>query len=248
MKKFTITDIYNKIEENEKISFLTAYDYPTSHFAKQAGIEMILVGDSGGMCLLGKKTTIEVNMDEMLMMTEAVAKANDTSFIVADMPFMSYQTNNYDAISNAGKFMRYNVDAVKLEGGSRVSDKVKAIVDAGIPVMGHLGLTPQAISQLGGYKVQGKTISSVQKLIQDIDSLVSAGVFSILLEAIPNEIVQQIIATKIIGRPNLAIAWPLPPSILCTQCIAPEKTAINPKGINMLTIIAISLLATNAAA
>ena len=190
MKKFTIPDIYKKIEENEKISFLTAYDYPTSHFAKQAGIEMILVGDSGGMCLLGKKTTLEVNMDEMLMMTEAVAKANDTSFIVADMPFMSYQTNNYDAISNAGKFMRYNIDAVKLEGGGRVSDKVKAIVDAGIPVMGHLGLTPQSISQMGGYRVQGKTISSVQKLMQDIDSLINAGVFAILLEAIPNEITE----------------------------------------------------------
>lgn len=190
MKKFTIPDMYKKIEENEKISFLTAYDYPTSHFAKKAGIEMILVGDSGGMCLLGKKTTLEVNMDEMLMMTEAVAKANDSSFIVADMPFMSYQTNNYDAISNAGKFMRYNIDAVKLEGGGRVSGKVKAIVDAGIPVMGHLGLTPQSISQMGGYKVQGKTISSVQKLMQDIDSLINAGVFAILLEAIPNEITE----------------------------------------------------------
>jgi len=161
---------------------------------------MILVGDSGGMCLLGKKTTLEVNMNEMLIMTEAVAKANDTSFIVADMPFMSYQTNNDDAVSNAGKFMRFNVDAVKLEGGGRVSERVKAIVDAGIPVMGHLGLTPQSISQMGGYKVQGKSISSVQKLMQDIDSLINAGVFSILLEAIPNEI------TELITR-NFEIAF-----------------------------------------
>lgn len=190
MKKFTIPSIYKKIKENEKISFITAYDYPTSFFAKQAEIEMILVGDSGGMCLLGKKTTLEVNMDEMLIMTEAVAKANDVSFIVADMPFMSYQINNNDAVMNAGKFMRYNVDAVKLEGGGRVADRVKAIVDAGIPVMGHLGLTPQSVSQIGGYKVQGKSLESVKNLMKDIESLVNAGVFSILLEAIPNEVTE----------------------------------------------------------
>ena len=192
MKKFTIPSIYKKIEDNEKISFITAYDFPTSHFAKEAGIEMILVGDSGGMCILGKKTTLEVNMEEMLIMTEAVSKANNASFIVADMPFMSYQINDHDAVMNAGKFMRHNVDAVKLEGGGRVTDRVRAIVDAGIPVMGHLGLTPQSVSQMGGYRVQGKSVESVKNLMQDIEALINAGVFSILLEAIPNQVTEMI--------------------------------------------------------
>jgi len=190
MKKFSILDIHKKIQDNEKISFVTAYDFPTSFYAKQAGIEMILVGDSGGMCLLGKNTTLEVTMDEMLIMTEAVAKANLSSFIVADMPFLSYQVSNEEAIENAGRFMRFNIDAVKLEGGARMSDRVKSIVDAGIPVMGHLGLTPQSISQIGGYKVQGKSIESIEILMKDIESLINAGVFSILLEAIPNEITE----------------------------------------------------------
>ena len=190
MKKFSILDIHKKIQDNEKISFVTAYDFPTSFYAKQAEIEMILVGDSGGMCLLGKNTTLEVTMDEMLIMTEAVAKANLSSFIVADMPFLSYQVSNEEAIENAGRFMRFNIDAVKLEGGARMSDRVKSIVDAGIPVMGHLGLTPQSISQIGGYKVQGKSIESIEILMKDIESLINAGVFSILLEAIPNEITE----------------------------------------------------------
>ena len=190
MKKFSILDIHKKIQDNEKISFVTAYDFPTSFYAKQAEIEMILVGDSGGMCLLGKNTTLEVTMDEMLIMTEAVAKANLSSFIVADMPFLSYQVSNDEAIENAGRFMRFNIDAVKLEGGARMSDRVKSIVDAGIPVMGHLGLTPQSISQIGGYKVQGKSIESIEILMKDIESLINAGVFSILLEAIPNEITE----------------------------------------------------------
>lgn len=193
MKKFTIQDIHKKISSNEKISFITAYDFPTSYFAKMAEIEMLLIGDSGGMCLLGKKNTLEVSMEEMLIMTEAVSNANDTAFLVADMPFMSYQVQKSKAINNAGLFMKKNVDAVKLEGGERVADKVKAIVDAGIPVMGHLGLTPQNLSQLSGYKVQGKTLISVKNLINDIQSLIDAGVFSILLEAIPNEVSKIII-------------------------------------------------------
>ncbi len=193
MKKFTIPDIYKKIEENEKVSFLTAYDFPTSYFAKQAEIEMLLIGDSGGMCLLGKKNTLEVTMEEMLIMTEAVVKGNDISLIVADMPFLSYQVNNDEAVKNAGSFMQRNADAVKLEGGERVAGRVKAIVDAGIPVMGHLGLTPQNMSQLGGYKVQGKTIDSVKSLVSDVESLIDSGVFSILLEAIPNEISEMLL-------------------------------------------------------
>ncbi len=190
MKKFSIPDIHSKINANEKISFVTAYDFPTSFYAKEAEIEMILVGDSGGMCLLGKKSTMEVTMDEMLIMTEAVAKANSSSLIIADMPFMSYQVSNEEAVENAGNFMRFNIDGVKLEGGARMSERVRSIVDAGIPVMGHLGLTPQSLAQMGGYKVQGKSIESIDTLMKDIESLINAGAFSILLEAIPNEITE----------------------------------------------------------
>jgi 3-methyl-2-oxobutanoate hydroxymethyltransferase len=192
MKKFSILDINKKIEQKEKISFITAYDFPTSHYAMQAGIELILVGDSGGMCLLGKNTTLEVTMNEMLIMTEAVSKANRSSLIIADMPFMSYQVSNEEAVSNAGRFMTFNIGGVKLEGGERMSERVKSIVDAGIPVMGHLGLTPQSIAQMGGYKIQGKSIESINRLLADIDALIEAGVFSILLEAIPNEITKLI--------------------------------------------------------
>ena len=141
----------------------------------------------------GKKNTLEVTMEEMLIMTEAVVKGNDISLIVADMPFLSYQVNNDEAIKNAGSFMQRNADAVKLEGGERVAERVRAIVDAGIPVMGHLGLTPQNMSQLGGYRVQGKTIDSVKSLVSDVESLIDSGVFSILLEAIPNEISEMLL-------------------------------------------------------
>ncbi|MBS3825163.1 3-methyl-2-oxobutanoate hydroxymethyltransferase [Candidatus Bipolaricaulota bacterium] len=188
-----INYLYQKKKEGEKISWLTAYDYPTASFQEEAGIEMILVGDSGGMTLLGYDSTLPVSMDEMMVMTKAVTRATDKTFVVGDMPYMSYQPGKEEAIKNAGRFMgECGTDAIKLEGGRRMAPTVESIVEAGIPVIGHIGMTPQSAAQLGGYKSQGRDAQSAKELIEDAKSLEQAGAFAILLEAVPSRVAKMI--------------------------------------------------------
>lgn len=192
-KKITPVDIQAMKNEGKKIAMLTAYDYPTALLEDRAGIEIILVGDSLGMTVLGYENTIPVTMDEMIHHTKAVTRGTKYALVIGDMPFMSYNTSEREAIFNAGRFMKEGgADAVKLEGGVTVKDIVKAIVNAGIPVMGHIGLTPQTISMLGGFKVQGKDAHAAQKIIDDALLLEDTGAFSVLLEAIPAPIAKRI--------------------------------------------------------
>lgn len=186
--KVTIGTLLKMKSKSEKISMITAYDYPTAYLVDKAGIDIILVGDSVGMVVLGYSSTLPVTMDEMLHHTRAVVRGAKRAFIVGDMPFLSYNTGPEDAIYNAGLFMKAGCDAVKIEGGKEVAPIVKAVVEAGIPVMSHLGLTPQRAAQLGGYRLQGKTADSALKIIEDAKALTEAGAFSILLEFVPSEL------------------------------------------------------------
>ncbi len=188
-RKVTIPTLYEMKANKEPITWLTAYDYPTALLMDRAGIEMILVGDSGGMTMLGYPTTLPVTMDQMVTFTAAVSRAVDYAFVVGDMPYMSYQISIPEAIRNAGRLMSEgSADCVKLEGGARMAPVIRAITDAGIPVMGHIGLTPQSASQLGGYKAQGRTAESAKEIIDDAKILETAGAFAILLECIPAEV------------------------------------------------------------
>lgn len=203
-KKITPVDIQAMKREGKKISMLTAYDYPMALLEDRAGIEIILVGDSLGMAVLGYENTLPVTMEEMIHHTKAVTRGAKHALIIGDMPFMSYQTSERDAIHNAGRFMKEGgADAVKLEGGASVKETVRAIVKAGIPVMGHIGLTPQMISMLGGFKVQGKDAQAAQKIIEDALILEDAGAFSVLLEAIPAPIAKMI--TERLKVPTIGI-------------------------------------------
>lgn len=190
-KKITIPDLYAMRERGEIITWLTAYDFPMAQLEEQAGIEMILVGDSASMVVYGNDSTLPIKMDTMIEHAKAVRKGAPTAFVIGDMPFMSYHTSVADAVYNAGRFMKEaGCDAVKLEGGVRVADKVRAIVDAGIPVIGHIGLTPQSSAMLGGFKVQGKDAESARKMLEDAKALEKAGVFGILLECVPTKVTQ----------------------------------------------------------
>lgn len=188
-RKISINDLYNKKATNEKVSWLTCYDFPTAQFQEAAGIEMILVGDSMGMCVYGYEGTIPVTMDQCIIHAEAVRRGAPTAFVIGDMPFMSYQESDQVAVANAGRFLKEaNVDAIKLEGGVRTASRVQAIVDAGIVVCGHIGLTPQSSGQLGGHKAQGRTAETAELVIKDALAIEAAGAQLILLEAIPPEL------------------------------------------------------------
>ena len=189
MAKKSIYDFYKMKEAKEKICFITSYDYPTAQFAEAAGIDMILVGDSLGMCVYGYPSTIPVTMGQMIYHTEAVTRGAPNTFVVGDMPFMSYQGSNEKAVESAGRFLKETgCAAVKLEGGVRVASRIKAIVEAGIVVMGHIGLTPQSSGQLGGHKAQGRTAEAAKLVVQDALAVQEAGAQMILLEAIPPEV------------------------------------------------------------
>ena len=166
---------------------VTAYDYPTAVFADRAGIDVILVGDSAAMTMLGLPDTFGVGMTEMLVFARAVARGATRAFVIGDLPFLSYQAADRDAVRNAGAFIAAGCGAVKLEGGRRIARRARAIADAGIAVMGHLGLTPQSLGPLGGYRVQGRTAAATQQILDDARALVDAGAFAILLEAMPPE-------------------------------------------------------------
>jgi 3-methyl-2-oxobutanoate hydroxymethyltransferase len=185
-RKVTILTVQKKKESRKPITMLTAYDYSSALLVDEAGIDMILVGDSLAMVMLGMDSTVSLTMEEMLHHCRAVARGAKHSFLVGDMPFMSYQADTAEAVRNAGRFLKEgSMEAVKLEGGEEMTETIAAIVTAGIPVMGHIGLTPQSISKLGGYRVQGKTAADATRLLKDALALEQAGCFSIVLEAIP---------------------------------------------------------------
>ncbi len=185
-RKKTVLDFQKMRRNGDKIVFLTAYDHPTAMLEERAGVDMILVGDSVGMCLLGYDSTIPVTMDDMVRHTQAVRRGAPNTFVIADMPFMSYQVSPEDAVVNAGRLIKETgADAVKLEGGQRVAEHVRAITDAGMLVMGHLGLTPQSAGQLGGFKAQARDAETALEIMKDARAVEEAGAFSILIEAIP---------------------------------------------------------------
>jgi 3-methyl-2-oxobutanoate hydroxymethyltransferase len=188
-KKMTLPVLFKKVDDGDPITWLTCYDYPTAHFQELAGVDMILVGDSLGMTMLGYDTTLPVTMQDMIRHTQAVRRGSPTSFLVGDMPYMSYQPSIELAIKNAGRFMaEASCDAIKLEGGAEMADRIHGIVSAGIPAFGHLGLTPQSVSALGGYRVQGRGALQAKKIIDDAKALEEAGACGILLEMVPDRV------------------------------------------------------------
>ncbi len=187
--KVTLPALFKKVEQGKPITMLTCYDYPTAYFQEQAGVDMILVGDSLGMTMLGYDSTLPVTMEDMIRHTQAVRRGTPSAWLIGDMPYMSYQASTESAIRNAGRFMaEASCDAIKLEGGVEIIERVRGIVSAGIPVMGHLGLTPQSVSALGGFRVQGKGALQAKKIIDNALHLEEAGVFAILFEMIPERL------------------------------------------------------------
>src|SRR5512132_1121631 len=188
-KKITLPYLFDKVARGEPITWLTCYDYPTAYLQEQAGIEMILVGDSLGMTMLGYESTLPVTMDDMIRHAQAVRRGATHTWVIGDMPYMTYQPSVETAIRNAGRFMaEAGCDAIKLEGGEEMADRLAGIVRAGIPAMGHLGLTPQSASALGGFRLQGKGAKQAKKIINDAKCLEEAGAYAILLEMVPDRV------------------------------------------------------------
>lgn len=188
------TEFFKKKKQNgEKITMLTAYDYSTARLEDEAGVDSILVGDSLGMVMLGYENTLSVTMEDMIHHSRAVARGAKNAMVVTDMPFMSYQTSVYDAVVNAGHLVKDgNADAVKLEGGVKFKEHIRAIVDASIPVMGHVGMTPQSVNAFGGFKVQGKSVSDARHVIEDAKAVEEAGAFAMVMECVPADLAKYI--------------------------------------------------------
>ena len=225
----SVRDIVNMKKQKEKISVLTSYDYTLASLCDKAGIDILLVGDSAGMVMLGYENTIPVTMDQMCMFTEAVSRARKESLLVADLPFMSYQASIEDAINNSGKLIKAGADAIKLEGGSIMAETVSAIVDIGIPVMGHIGLQPQTTVLSQGYKVQGKTKDTAMSLIEDAKELEDAGVFSIALEMVSHEVAEIISETVSIPTIGIGSGIDCDGQVLVVQDILGMYDKIKPK-------------------
>ncbi len=197
-EKFVITDFKKRKDASEKITILTAYDFPTAKIVDASGADCILVGDSLGMVVLGYEDTVKVTMDDMLHHIKAAARGTKRAFLIGDMPFLSYHTGKYDSVRNAGRLISEGgCKAVKLEGGEEIEEDINAIINAGIPVMGHLGYTPQSINLFGGHKAQGKTFESARKIMRDALILQKAGAFSIVLECVPYKLAK-LISEKLI--------------------------------------------------
>lgn len=187
--KNTVITFRQAKEKGEKLTMLTAYDYSTAKLMDESGINSILVGDSLGNVILGYEDTISVTMEDMIHHGAAVSRGAENALVIIDMPFMSYQTSVYDALVNAGRLMKEGrADAVKLEGGTEVCPQIKAIVDAGIPVCAHIGLTPQSINAFGGFKVQGKNEAAAKKLLEDAKAVEQAGAFAVVVEGVPKKV------------------------------------------------------------
>lgn len=203
-KRFTTSDFLKAKREGRKITMLTAYDYTTAKLVDEGGIDSILVGDSLGMVMLGYENTLQVTLDDILHHTKAVARGAKRALIIADMPFLTYHVSVEETVKNAGRLIQEGgAHAVKLEGGRNVIDKIKALVDAQIPVCGHIGLTPQSVNVFGGFKVQGKNIEDAKAILDDAKLLEEAGVFAIVLEAIPSALAK--IITESISVPTIGI-------------------------------------------
>ncbi len=188
-KKKSILDFQRMKEEGKQVAWITAYDYPTAAFGEAAGMDMLLVGDSLGMCTLGYKSTVPVTMEDCIPHCQAVRRGAPNTWIIGDMPFMSYQSSDQVAVENAGRFLKEaDTDCIKLEGGVRVASRIKAITDSGIPVIGHIGLTPQSSGQLGGHKAQGRHVANARGVIEDALVVEESGAYSILVEAVPPEV------------------------------------------------------------
>lgn len=204
MARVTVTNLRGKKQAGTPITMLTSYDYAMAKLVDEAGIDMILVGDSLGNVALGYDSTLPVTMEDMIHHTKAVCRAAKQAMVVADMPFMSYQTSTRDALYNAGRLVKEaGAQAVKLEGGIEILEAVRAIVSAGIPVVGHLGLTPQSIHQLGGFKVQGKDSQTAQKLLDDAKLLAKAGICALVLECVPEKLAAKV--TEAVETPTIGI-------------------------------------------
>ena len=202
--KVTTSTIHLKKQRQERITCLTAYDYATSRLVDEAGIDMILVGDSLAQVVLGYDSTLPVTMDEMLHHTRAVRRAVKSAMVIADMPYGAYHTNKKEGVQNAIRFVKEaGAEAVKLEGGMQRVELIKRVLDAEVPVMGHIGLTPQSLHKMGGYKVQGKDFSGIERLVKDAVALDQAGVFSIVLEGVPREVAAMI--TREVNAPTIGI-------------------------------------------
>ena len=204
LKKITVTTFRQKKMQGEKITALTAYDAPTAKFAEECGVDLILVGDSLGMVVLGYKNTIPVTIEESLHHSAAVVRGTENSFIVGDMPFMTYHTGPESALTNAGRYLKEaGVDAVKIEGGKNMAHTVKHMVEAGVPVLGHIGLLPQSVLTSGGYRIAGKTEDEIARLIEDAEALETAGAFAVVLEGIPAEAAKKV--TETVSIPTIGI-------------------------------------------
>lgn len=204
MPRITIQDFLKKKSDGKKITMLTAYDFPFGRIVDEAGIDGILVGDSLGMVVQGLENTLPVTMDEMIYHTKLVCRAVNNALVIGDMPFMSYQTSVEDAVRNAGRFLKEaGAAAVKLEGGAEVVDQIRAMTKSDIPVMAHIGLTPQSVHRMGGYKVQGRTEEAASRLLEEAHIAEDAGAFAVLLEAIPLELARKI--TEELSVPTIGI-------------------------------------------
>lgn len=229
-KKLSIIDFYNKKKLNEKVTWLTSYDFPTAQFAEAAGLDMILVGDSLGMCVYGYNGTVPVTMDQCIVHCEAVRRGAPNTFVVGDMPFMSYQISDQDAVTNAGRFLKEaDVDAIKLEGGVRVASKIKAIVEAGIVVIGHIGLTPQSSGALGGHKAQGRTAKDAAMVVEDALAVQEAGAQLLLVEAVPPEVAQYITETLTIPVFSIGAGKECDGQLLIVSDLIGQFQAFTPK-------------------
>ena len=203
MPKKSVLDFAEMKKKGEKITYLTAYDFPMASFCEKAGIDMILVGDSAAMVVHGLPGTVPMTMDQMIQHSQTVRRGAPNTFIIGDMPFLSYQVSREDAIANAGRFFKEaSVDAIKLEGGRRVIKQIEGIVEGGMSVMGHIGLTPQSSGQLGGFKAQGRTADTAMEMIKDALAIEKAGAFALLVEAIPPEvgkIISEMLSIPVLG-------------------------------------------------
>lgn len=229
-KKLTRWELQKMKDSGEKAVWITAYDYWNASFAEKAGMDMILVGDSLGMCVYGYESTVPVTMEQCIYHSEAVRRAAKNTFIVGDMPFLSYQVSIENAVLNAGRFHKEaGVDAIKLEGGKRVCRQIRAITDGGMLVMGHIGLTPQSSGQLGGFKAQGRTADAALELIEDAKAIQEAGAFSVLVEAVPPEVCNIIRETLTIPVYSIGAGIDADGQLMISSDVAGVFQAFTPK-------------------
>ena len=229
-QKKAIHDFYKMKKNGEKVTWLTSYDFPTAQFAEAAGLDMILVGDSLGMCVYGYKGTVPVTMEQCIVHCDAVRRGAPNTFVVGDMPFMSYQISDEDAVYNAGEFLKKaDMDAIKLEGGTRVASRIKAIVEAGIVVIGHIGLTPQSSGALGGHKAQGRTAKDAAMVVEDALAVQSSGAQMLLVEAVPPEVAQYIAETLTIPVFSIGAGKECDGQLLIVSDLIGQFQAFTPK-------------------